>query len=100
MPPIFLCHITCWSIAHAVYFADGEFAIQVARESVTLLKNDGILPLNSTYKNIVLSGPTGTAPIVVRFLFLFLVLVSFAFFFFLTVLYVGGFGTQATPLAG
>lgn len=39
--------------------ADGEFAIQVARESVTLLKNDGILPLNSTYKNIVLSGPTG-----------------------------------------
>ncbi|ELR16397.1 glycosyl hydrolase domain containing protein [Acanthamoeba castellanii str. Neff] len=39
--------------------ADGEFAIQVARESVTLLKNDGILPLNSTYKNIILSGPTG-----------------------------------------
>jgi beta-glucosidase-like glycosyl hydrolase len=38
---------------------DGEFAIQVARESVTLLKNDGILPLNSTFKNIVLAGPAG-----------------------------------------
>lgn len=80
-------------------FADGEFAIQVARESVTLLKNDGILPLNSTYKNIILSGPTGTvlllfigAPFLFLFLFIFRLLLLDRFV-------CGGLGTQATPLA-
>ena len=36
-----------------------EASRDVARKSVVLLKNDGILPLSKTYKNILVAGPLG-----------------------------------------
>ena len=38
--------------------AHRSLALQTARESMVLLKNDGILPLNSQFKNIAVIGPS------------------------------------------
>lgn len=36
-----------------------ELALQVARESIVLLKNDGLLPLRGQYRRVALIGPNG-----------------------------------------
>ncbi len=36
-----------------------ELALQVARESIVLLKNDGLLPLRADYRSVALIGPNG-----------------------------------------
>jgi beta-glucosidase len=38
--------------------ADRQLALQAARESIVLLKNDGTLPLKKQYKTIAVVGPT------------------------------------------
>ena len=41
--------------------AHQALALKAARESIVLLKNDGVLPLGETYRNIAVVGPTATA---------------------------------------